>query len=212
MMKTIGLIGTNHIYQTQSIRCLPEDAEAFQRFLLKECRQYDIKTVAEELNTQALEMTKKAWEENKKDLERRKENDAWIEEDLEGELKRCKEALEWHNKGMSIPQRVAAKLSLKHLFCDPDGKQRQLLGIEAEDVIELDQFFNCSISDDDVKRRKRESRTQRECYWLNRLRQEVPQSEWPILFICGADHVGSFSKILEEEGFIVIRIEDHWKP
>ncbi len=168
-MKTIALIGTNHIYQTQSPRCQPEDAQAFQRFLLQVCRQYGIKTVAEELSKQALEMTKEAWEENKKTLERRKGSGAWIEKDLEKVLKRCEE-------GMSIPQRVAKELTRKHLFCDPDGKQRELHGIEDETAIEIERLHHRSISDDEAKRRIHESWTKREHYWLGRL-LKVPESE-----------------------------------
>ena len=211
MMKTIALIGTNHIYQTQSPRCQPEDAQAFQCFLLQACRQYGIKTVAEELSTQALEMTREAWEENKKDLERRKESGAWIEEDLEKELKRCEEALKWHTEGMSIPQRAAKELTRKHLFCDPDGKQRALLEIEDETAIEIERLHHRSISDGEAKRRIRESWTKREHYWLGRL-LEVPESEWPVLFICGKEHVERFSTILKQRAFSVTVIRKDWKP
>ena len=210
-MKTIVLIGTNHIYQARSPRCRPEDAQAFQRFLSEECRQHGIQTVAEEMNPQGLEMSKTAWEVNKKDWE--SENpDAWPDVDIESILKNCEEALEWHKEGMSIPQRVAKELSLKPLFCDPDGEQRASLEIEYESAIELERDFEHRISAEKADRRIRESRIKREQYWLKRLQEKVPESEYPVLFICGATHVESFSKLLEDNDFDVRCIRDNWEP
>lgn len=119
------------------------------------------------------------------------------------------QALEEAHRNNSIPQQAAKALSLKHLFCDPDGERRALLGIEYETAI-VEVFFD-RVSCDEAKRRKCESRTKRELYWLERL-QTVPESEWPVLFICGADHVKSFKGILEDNGFSVETIADDWSP
>lgn len=212
MMETIALIGTKHEYQTQSLECQPEDAQAFQRFLSEKCRQYGIKTVAEEMSKQALEETKEAWERYKKELES-KDPKAWPEE-LEGneaKLKRCEDALKWHKKGMSIPQRVAKELSLKHLFCDPNMKERTERGIFQENYLRVKSFPNPPMPEDEIKRQLLEGDRRREQYWLERLLTE-PEVEWPVLFICGACHVESFSRILENKGFIVEHIEDDWAP
>ena len=196
------LIGTAHPYQTQG--CKPEDAETFLCFLLQKCHQYGIKTVAEELNEDALELTKKCLEETKEKWEGKNPKGQILED-----LKWIKKVLErW--EGKSIPQKVAAKLSLKPLFCDPGRKQRERLGIEDETALELDCFFD-HITSDDAERRISESRTKRELYWLERL-QEVPESDWPVLFICGEKHVESFSRLLEDNDFDVNLIEKHWKP
>lgn len=175
MMKTIVLIGTKHPYQTQG--CRLEDAQAFQCFVLQKGRQYGIKTVAEELNGQALQMTTEALEETKQRLESKNPEGRLLED-----LKWIKKALErW--EGKSIPQKVAAELSLKHLFCDPDGKQRALLGIRDASALEIDCFFD-RITFEEAEGRKRESCTKRELPWLERL-QEVPKSEWPVLLFVG---------------------------
>ena len=202
-MKTIVLVGTTHRYQTQG--CKPEDAQAFQRFLLQKCRQYGIKTVAEELNEEALEMTKNGLETTKQ---------KWENKNPEGRLL---EDLKWINKalerweGKSIAQKVAAELFLKEpLFCEPDSKQRELLGIEDSTSLDLACFFD-HITPDEAERRKNESWTKRELSWLGCLR-EVPESEWPVLFICGARHVESFSKLLDENGFDVRCIREDWEP
>ena len=203
--RKIVLIGTAHPYQTQG--CKPEDAEAFLGFLSQKCHQYSIKTVAEELNEQALEMTKKSLEETKERLESKNSKGLALEN-----LKWIKKVLErW--EGKSVAQKVAAELGLKELlFCEPDSEQRKLLGIEDERLIELERDFERRISADEAKRRIRESRTKREHYWLKRLREKVPKSEYPVLFICGAEHVDTFSKLLEENDFNVTCICKDWKP
>jgi len=209
-MNTIFLIGSEHKYQELDIGCSLEDGQAFQNFLLQVCRQYDIKTVAEELNEEALKDAKKHWEDRKNDLE---SNRPHLRPEVDGksELKRCEEALKWHKKGMSVPQRVAKELSLKPLFCDPDGKQRESLGIEDETAIEIERDFERRISADEADRRIRESRTKRERYWLGRL-EPLHESQYPVSFICGADHVNTFSRILKKSNFNVERINRHWKP
>lgn len=119
------------------------------------------------------------------------------------------EALAEVERNESIPQRVARELSLTHLFCDPNRKQRRDRGLLQENDIEIQKFFDPTISKDEIERRKREALTGREQYWLERL-QTVPESEWPVLFICGANHVKSFTGILEGKGFSVERIAHDW--
>ena len=204
MMKPIYLIGTGHPYQTQG--CKPKDAEAFLCFLSQKCHQYSIKTVAEELNEQALEMTKKSLEETKERLESKNPKGRALED-----LKWIKKALErW--EGKSVAQKVATELSLKEpLFCDPDSKQRELLGIEDTGILEIERQLN-RISSDEAKRRTDESWSKRERYWLEQLQKKVAESDYPVLFICGARHVQIFSKLLEENDFNVSCICDDWEP
>ena len=235
--RQIVLIGTAHKYQKLSLCCLLKHAQAFQRFLLEKCPQYGIKTVAEEMNEQALEETREEWERYKKVLERtdwpkeklerykqalekdredwdqhkkRLESKEWIKE----ELMRCGEALEWHKERMSIPQRVAKELSLKPLPCDPNRGQRTKLGIFHENDLRIQPFLNSSppMSEDEIQRQILEGHRKRERYWLEQLQQEVSESEYPVLFICGAKHVDTFSKLLEEHDFNVICICKDWEP
>ena len=204
--QTIILIGTSHSYQTQA--CKTEDAQAFQWFLLQKCRQSGIKRLAEELNKEALQKDRNALEETKIRLVKESKNP---EGPIREDLKWIKKALErW--EGKSVAQKVAAELGLKEpLFCDPDSEQRKLLGIEDEKLIELEWDFERRISADEAKRRIRESRTKREHYWLKQLQKNVSESECPVLFICGAEHVNTFSKLLRESGFNVKCICDDWK-
>lgn len=162
------LIGTGPPYQTAEERCPPQGAQAFQRFLSEACRRYGIRTVAEEMNAEAL-----------------------------AEVKRNE----------SIPQRVASELSLTHLFCDPDRKQRRELGLLQENDIRIQQFSDPNISDDEIERQICSALTRREHYWLERLQTVI---QWPVLFICGADHVKSFEGILKDKGFSVECIAEDW--
>ena len=150
--RKIVLIGTDHNYQKLGPPFQLEDpenirlghAQDFQRYLFEVCPQYGIKTVAEEMNKQALDEAKEKWKTRKKALERKNPR-VWLPDDLEGnkaKLKRCEEALEWHEKGMSIPQRVAKELSLKPLPCDPNRGQRTKLGIFNENDLRIQPFLN----------------------------------------------------------------------
>ena len=191
-MKKIVLIGTAHKYQMLGEGCQLEHALTFHRFLSEVRHQNDIKTVAEELNQEALEKAKKHWEDLKKCIEGYNKIGSGIkelEEKRKTTLKQIEESLNWHKKDMSVLQRVAEeKPSIKHLFCDPDSKECADRGIEREDW------------------------TKREQIWLERLRQEVPESEWPVLFICGASHVKGFFQLLKDNDFKVKRLSDHWNP
>ena len=166
----IGLIGTSHPYQTAEERCPPQGAQAFQRFLSEACRRYGIRTVAAEMNAEAL-----------------------------AEVKRNE----------SIPQRVAKDLSLKHRFCDPNREERGKLGIFQENYLRIKSFPNPPMPEDEIKRQLLEGDRRREQYWLECLLTE-PQVEWPVLFICGADHVKSFERILKDKGFSVECIAEDW--
>ena len=201
----IILVGTAHPYQTQA--CKTEDAQAFQWFVLQKCRQSGIKRLAEELNEEALQKDRNALEETKIRLESNN-----TEGPIREALKWIKKALErW--EGKSVAQKVAAQLGLKEpLFCDPDSEQRKLLGIEDEGEIELKRDYDRSISDDEAQQRIRVSRTKRELCWLEQLQKKVSESEYPVLFICGAKHVDTFSKLLEENDFNVICICKDWEP
>ncbi len=211
--RKIVLIGTDHKYQKLCPPFQLEHAQDFQRYLLEVCPQYGIKTVAEEMNEQSLEKAKKSWEKFKKDLEgknncNRLRAEIWARK--EEELKGCLDALKWHKQGRSIPQRVADKLSLKFHFCDPDTDERKRCEIEDIGVLERMRDDN-DIPSDEAERRINVSWTKRERYWLEQLQKNVSESKYPVLFICGAKHVNTFSKLLRESGFNVKCICDDWE-
>jgi hypothetical protein len=85
--------------------------------------------------------------------------------------------------GGSLPFFVARDLDLPHLYCDPSREIQQRLGIESD--------------------------VQRENYWLEQLRTF---GAYPCLFILGATHTASFSRLLDESCFSATVLFDNWLP
>ena len=190
----------------------------FQSFLSEVRHQNDIKTVAEELNQEALEKAKKHWEGFKKRIDGYNKIGSGMqefEEQRKRALKQIEKSLKWHKKDMSVLQRVAEeKPSIKHLFCDPDWEERKERKIRCVRHLRKKMDDSSTATDEKkiIKRQIRKEDRKRELYWLERLRLKVPESEWPVLFICGADHVKTFSRILKENDFNVTCICKDWEP
>jgi hypothetical protein len=85
--------------------------------------------------------------------------------------------------GGSLGYFIARDLGIPHLYCDPSRQKRQELGIT-------------SLQD-------------REGHWLDQLHTF---SGFPCLFILGADHVSSFSALLQQNGFEATVLIHDWEP
>jgi hypothetical protein len=83
-------------------------------------------------------------------------------------------------------KRVADNLRIAHRFCDPDVYERERLGLPLG-------IHNCDPEREQYFAIK-------ECYWLDRLHDVVDQE---VLFVCGAEHVPSFTRLLNERGIAV---------
>ena len=108
----------------------------------------------------------------------------------------------------SIACVVAAKLKLEHQLSDPLPEVREQLGIRAENDIQL-QGFCSNWTTEQIKAEVRKSYEIREKYWLNQLRI---LNSWPLLFVCGANHIEPFSALLRSNGFEVIVPFADWEP
>lgn len=118
------------------------------------------------------------------------------------------EALAEKDRAASIPMRVAKTLQIPYRFCDPDRTQRATLGIRQENDIRLEAFLsNSALSEAEIATRLADSHAKREQYWLNQLRDF---NVWPVLFVCGADHVASFSQLLKRQGMTVHVAAEDW--
>lgn len=84
------------------------------------------------------------------------------------------EALAKSSATSSTAQKVSRELKIQHRFCDPNLQERHRL------CIGKDNFH------------------QRELYWLDCIRDKRNED---IIFICGNDHLESFTSILRQEGF-----------
>jgi hypothetical protein len=82
------------------------------------------------------------------------------------------DALGKSNTTYCTAREVAAKLGIRHRFCDPTAEERKQHAIFTDD--------------------------QREQFWLRRL--SGPKEE-DILFICGDNHIESFSRRLTKAGY-----------
>jgi hypothetical protein len=102
------------------------------------------------------------------------------------------------SRGVSetIGARVARKLGLPHIYCDPSPAERKRLDITSVQDIQL-QAFHEMWTDQQKRDRLAEHFATVERYWLDRLRDT---NKWPALYVCGANHVDSFGRLLEASG------------
>jgi hypothetical protein len=106
----------------------------------------------------------------------------------------------------SIPMQTAASLRLQHCLCDPDRSQRAQLGICQENDIRAQGFLG-NWSKAEISRAILVENAKRERYWLEQLRS---LNVWPVLFVCGANHAGSFKTLLNREGLLAHVAAKDW--
>jgi hypothetical protein len=118
------------------------------------------------------------------------------------------EALAEKNCNSSIPMEIASALQIPHRFCDPNRAERAKLEIRQENEIKIDAWLSgATLSDSEFAARVQESYAARERYWLEQLRN---LNVWPVLFICGADHVASFCELLKQQGIAMHVAAEDW--
>jgi hypothetical protein len=88
----------------------------------------------------------------------------------------------------TVCDEVAKKENLFHILCDPTCSERQALGISKENT-----------PSDDEKREKE---------WLRRLMQSC---RYPVLFVCGANHVCSFAQLCRDQGLVPTIVTDDFE-
>ena len=119
------------------------------------------------------------------------------------------EGLARHGAVASVCKRLAESRGLLHRYCDPDMATRSSHGIQALEPIIL-QGQRSGLSDEEIARQVRElAYDPREQYWLAQL---LEPDRWPILFVCGADHVDSFAEKVRALGRPVMILERDWAP
>ncbi len=106
----------------------------------------------------------------------------------------------------SIPMQVASALGIPHRFCDPNRTQRAELKIRQENDIRISAFPS-TLPESEVAARLAESHAKRERYWLEQL---CGLNLWPVLFVCGADHVASFCHLLKQEAIVTHVAAKDW--
>jgi hypothetical protein len=117
------------------------------------------------------------------------------------------EALAERNCATSIPARLAESLQIQHRFCDPCRTERTTLGIFQENDIRAQAFLS-GWPETEISTRILAEHTKRERYWLNQLRS---LNRWPVLFVCGANHVCSFHALLGQEDVTACVETEDWE-
>jgi hypothetical protein len=118
------------------------------------------------------------------------------------------EALSERGATISVCKQVADKRGARHLYCDPDRQTRACLDIRQENGIRATAQSE-RVSEEEIRKRIQASHDRREEYWLDRI---IKLDSWPLLFICGADHVDSFVSKAREHGLSVKVLMPDWSP
>ncbi len=113
------------------------------------------------------------------------------------------EALRKYKGNNSTAKLVAKELNVIHLFCDPNTNERKLAGIppkeeiknEIEKNIPKNYIHRYQLRDEKTNEEMKKYHTIREKFWVEKIKNYLNQG---ILFICGAEHVQSFEKLLLE--------------
>jgi hypothetical protein len=116
------------------------------------------------------------------------------------------QALGQKGASTSICEQVSKEIGLEHRYCDPTNEQRAAIGIKGRQDIELEGFFN-NWSKKKIAREISTSHLLREKFWLDEM---INMDRWPVLFICGADHVDSFCALARKNGFQADVIVRDW--
>jgi hypothetical protein len=118
-----------------------------------------------------------------------------------------RQALEEVGQTLSVAERVASDLGLPHLFCEPDRKERAVLGIKDENQIRISAFPK-TLQENVVQTLLAEHWTRREREWLKRLSSLGAVNT---LLVCGSDHVPTFVPLAAQNGYECQVIHANWE-
>ncbi|EKO3425079.1 hypothetical protein KW460_05150 [Vibrio fluvialis] len=106
----------------------------------------------------------------------------------------------------SVLQRVAIEMGLSYLNIEPNAEERADLGIYSNlSMIEYEIFMEFDDHESPEALKETECRKQagyrlREQEWFNRIKV---LNVYPLLVVCGANHVDPFKALLQEKDYIV---------
>jgi hypothetical protein len=109
----------------------------------------------------------------------------------------------------SVAQVVSAALGVAHQLSDPPTKIREQLGVICDENLFRSERWLQNGSPEQIEAAVRESHDIRERYWLSQLRI---LNAFPVLFVCGANHLEPFSALLRENGYEVVVEFADWMP
>lgn len=124
----------------------------------------------------------------------------------------CREAVIRNHATESVCESIAKALRIPHRHCDLNWAQREALGVPLPGQVRLratwekwpSEKAETAVAEAEVVlSRIRERR------WMNRI---VALNCWPLLFVCGANHVESFRALLKARGIVVDVAHRDWVP
>jgi len=108
--------------------------------------------------------------------------------------------------------KMANDLGITHSMCEPNTLERLRIGYidksREEFILEDDTGCNEKINTAYSAFHQKQWHI-RENFWFEKLR---PYLNGSVLFVCGAQHVDRFSKLLQDKGFSNQVICNRWKP
>ena len=117
-------------------------------------------------------------------------------------------ALHDFDRTESIPAKFATTHGKSHKYCDPDRAEQERLGIRENHVVRY-HVRQKNLSEEQIRQLCWEEDLKREPYWLCKV-QEL--NVWPLLFICGSDHIKSFTQLLSTVATAVHVAHQNWSP
>jgi hypothetical protein len=103
---------------------------------------------------------------------------------------------------------LSHEIGLRHCLCDPDKATRQALGIRSSEEIVLEGTLK-NWKPKTIKKILWEEARKREPVWACRMEE---CHNHPVLFVCGANHVKSFSYLLRSKGLHLKIMSRDWAP
>lgn len=124
-----------------------------------------------------------------------------------------KEALQRYGATYSVAELLCAELGIPHQFSDPTNSERYRLGIRQDSDIRAehltDGWTEEEIEADVQARGANASDRIREQHWWQRI---LELNRWPVLFICGANHVEPFVKLQKKNRVQALVAHSDWEP
>ncbi|CAN7279504.1 hypothetical protein LJR038_003257 [Acidovorax sp. LjRoot38] len=112
------------------------------------------------------------------------------------------DALKHWSCSETIAKGISSDRGLPHRYCDPEHEERKILGAIHEELHPgVREFWDMPpLTPEQAEAIERTAFDRREEEWIRRI---LDLNVWPLLYICGSNHVTSFTEKLAREGMAV---------
>lgn len=115
----------------------------------------------------------------------------------------------------SVCRKISNDLGISHSMCELNTDERRQLGIKSreefmrEELLRGDGTKSSEQVDKEFGAYQKKQFNIRENAWFDNLQPHLSKN---VLFVCGADHVNTFPRVLKSKGFKSRVICKSWKP